>query len=421
MGIRKIMRWLLAKILANTVLKNALRGFFMRFPRLDFWLRYRFLPFLTLSANQRKNDNSKTEIAKPDPTHHFYFYNTSGDCFELIFHTAALADKRGIGRVSKALFTEFEKLTVQPPNNMEGLAKVHFYPTIHWCPSILPRPCCILIHDVIPLLYEPHFSAVAQHWRKDLQPIAQQADQVLTISHASAGDIAEQLSLSSSIIHVVYNGIQALPNVQEPTKLEAVLPINNPNEPYLVFIGSSDYHKNLQVVIRALQHLQDTPIRLCLMGHNEDVMNLAKQYQVNDKLVLLGRVDDQTAANVISRALVLVFPSLYEGFGLPPFEAALLGTPSICSQRPAMDELLAEACLFCPPDEPEVWAAAILRYWQQPALRQHYAEKAQHIAKQLTWEASAQQSLTVLSTLATQPATEQTTLPQAPRPEAKAA
>lgn len=420
MGIRKLMRWLLAKILANTVLKNALRGFFMRFPRLDFWLRYRFLPFLTLSANQRKSDNSQTEItANPDPSHCFYFYNASGDCFELIFHTAALADKRGIGRVSKALFAEFEKLTVQPPNNTEGLATVHFYPTIHWCPTVLPRPCCILIHDVIPLLYEQHFSAVAQHWRNDLQPIAQQADQVLTISHASANDIAEQLSLSPSVIQVVYNGVQTLPPAQ--TKAEATVPIHHLNEPYLVFIGSSDYHKNLQVVIRALQHLQDTPIRLCLMGHNEDVMRLAKRYQVNDKLVLLGRVDDQTAANVISDAFALVFPSLYEGFGLPPFEAALLGTPSICSQRPAMDELLADACLFCPPNEPEAWAAAILRYWQQPALRQHYAAKAQHIAKQLTWETATQQSLAVLSTLATQSAPAQTTLPQTTRPEAKAA
>ncbi|HHC73464.1 MAG TPA: glycosyltransferase family 1 protein [Thiothrix sp.] len=419
MGIRKIMRWLLAKILANTPLKNALRGFFIRFPRLDFWLRYRFLPFLTLSASQRDNKpHAQQIIPEPDPTHSFYFQHRDGHYFELVFHTAALADQRGIGRVSKALFNEFEKRSIQAPHKAMSLPKVHFYPTIHWCPTVLPRPCCILIHDVIPLLYDSHFNAVAEHWRKDLQPIAQQADQVLTISYASAGDIAEQLNLSPERIHVVYNGIQALPQA----KAEITLPSDHLNKPYVVFIGSSDYHKNLQVVIRALQHLQDTSIQLCLIGHNEDVMNLAKRYEVQDQLVLLGRLDDQTAANVMSRALALVFPSLYEGFGLPPFEAALLGTPSICSQRPAMDELLKDACLFCPPDDPKAWASAIRRYWQDAELRQHYASKAQKIAQQLTWEQSAQASLAVLATMAGQasPISESKT-PQAEQTEAKAA
>jgi glycosyltransferase involved in cell wall biosynthesis len=126
-------------------------------------------------------------------------------------------------------------------------------------------------------------------------------------------------------------------------------------------------------------------------------MKQAKKLGVEDKIKIFGQVDDITVSKILAEAIALVFPSLYEGFGLPPFEAALLGTPSICSRKPAMTELLEDACIFCDADKPTLWAEAIKEYWRNEALRNDITIKAQRIAKQLTWKKSAEQYLAVLS------------------------
>jgi glycosyltransferase involved in cell wall biosynthesis len=105
-------------------------------------------------------------------------------------------------------------------------------------------------------------------------------------------------------------------------------------------------------------------------------------------------------ADIIHAAITLVFPSLYEGFGLPPFEAAFLDTPAICSTRPAMTELLEHACLFCDPDDPKQWANAIDQYASDAQLREKMASKAKAIAQQLSWKKSAQNFVKVLNNMA---------------------
>lgn len=380
-----LVKWLISFVLAKPKLKHKLQGLVASQPRFDFWLRNSFLPILLRERNTitlAKNENKADFDAVKD---------IILDQVTIKFHTAALADERGIGRVSKALLQELERASNKNTlvSTSNDNSEIHFYPTIHWCPKQLPQPSCILVHDVIPMLFPESFGQTAIHWEKNLKGIAQQATKIITISHSSAKDIAHHLQIPKEKIDVIYNGIVALEQADED--------ITKKPEPYVVYLGSADVHKNLIVILKALQQLKNTPIKLYLVGRNESLMKQANKLGVEDKIKIFGQVDDITVSQILSQAIALVFPSLYEGFGLPPFEAALLGTPSICSRKPAMTELLEDACIFCDADDPTMWAEAIKEYWCNETLRKNMTIKAQHIAEQLTWEKSAEQYLITLS------------------------
>lgn len=387
---KTFIQWLIQHILAHRRLKRFILGLLAKQPRLDFWLRHRLMPFI---FNKKKNEQHF------DTTEDIFLAHT-----QVKFHTAALADNRGIGRVSQALLKELQLISRQNsainptsvhPNKASN--SIHFYPTIHWCPKQLPPASCILIHDVIPLIFPEYFGQISQHWQQQLKPIAQQAQQIITISQASAADIATHLAISPDKITVIYNGITPI-TVNKRAK-SLVANDSQVASPYVVFLGSNDPHKNIEVVLKALPLLKDKLIQLHLIGHNETVLAVAKQYGVAERVQILGRLDDQQLAEVIQGAIALVFPSLYEGFGLPPFEAAFLDTPAICSRRPAMTELLEGACLFCDPYQPQEWADAIQNYADDAILRQDKVNKAQKIAQQLNWHNAAQQFVNVFTAM----------------------
>ena len=114
----------------------------------------------------------------------------------------------------------------------------------------------------------------------------------------------------------------------------------------------------------------------------------------------LGRLSDDQTGYVIKNAVALAFPSLYEGFGLPPREAALVGTPSICSKRPAMPELLEDAALFAEPDSPHEWAAAMTMLANHASTRARLANVAKQRTEAYTWARAAKRYVDLFQALA---------------------
>jgi FkbM family methyltransferase len=311
--------------------------------------------------------------------------------WRLRFDEAALVDQRGIGRVSREILGEM--LRQAPPQTEAGidhLPLVHFYSSIHWCPDRLPQPSVVLIHDVIPLLLREHFDRVfVQRWQQRYAAIARQAERIITISHASARDISRELDIDPRRISVVYNGISHL----DPNPLT---PVDLPQQPFFVYLGAHDQHKNLSIVLHALSDPRCRQMQLVLIGRNESCKDLVQQLGLQDQVHFLGHLHDAEVASVIQQAVALVFPSLYEGFGLPPLEAALLGTPAICSRRPAMTETLQHAALFAEPDAVEEWIDALHKLWSSPELRTQLAAAARVQALKFDWQDSVTALLNVL-------------------------
>ena len=310
----------------------------------------------------------------------FSYRNISIGNILVRFHKKALKEPRGIGRASRELFKQLQVLSKKSGTrrNKDRKKDVFFYPTIHWCPEQLPHPSCILILDVIPLLFPDIFGEIAAEWTSRFKPIAQQADKVLTISASSANDISRLLDIPLNKIGVIYMGITKLPLVENKA-------LHLPESSYIVYLGAYDRHKNIEVVFKAMLEPQIHNVSLVMIGSNKRAQKLASDMNISDRVFFLGRLKDGEVGYVLNKALALVCPSLYEGFGLPPLEAALLGTPSICSSRPAMTEILQDAALFVSPDNPQEWSDAIMLLRDNATLHKNLSLLAEERARSFPW------------------------------------
>ncbi len=308
------------------------------------------------------------------------------------FHKQSLIDNRGIGRVSRELLNNLNRIETSINAHGFNQKTVYFYASVHWCPSLLPHPSCVMVHDITPMLFPELYKNASKKWQQFYKPIVQQADIIVTISHSSSSDIARLLDIPEGKIHVIHNGVTKLP-VAEKAK-GYILPVN-----YVVYLGANDLNKNLKILLDALLLPASAGVDLVLIGDNEGLKLSVSDLGLDSRVYFLGKLDDNQVGYVISNALALVFPSLYEGFGLPPFEAALLDVPSICSSRPAMTELLEGSAFLISPYDASEWANAIYMVHNNRELRNNIAAKAKEKALMYTWEKNVSQLVEVLSLL----------------------
>jgi glycosyltransferase involved in cell wall biosynthesis len=321
-----------------------------------------------------------------------YYERIQLDGLAINFHLAALQDRRGVGRHAKELLQQFRRMPGARDAHGGDVSKVYFYSTIHWCPTRLPENACVVIHDVTPMLYPVRFANAAREWFARYTRIARQAARIVTVSESSRRDVAKALGMPGNQIDVVPNGVTALPHTGNNV-------IQTFARPYFVFLGAIDPHKNFDVVLRAIS-LADEFDLVCVGNANNFHARLAAwPIAVRRRVHVLGYLDDEPMADVLSKALALVFPSLYEGFGLPPFEAALLGVPSICSNRPAMNRLLRSAAAFCHARRPEEWVTAMRAMHRDPNYRASTIAAARALAATFTWRRTAEGMVAVLRSL----------------------
>ena len=278
--------------------------------------------------------------------------------FDLLYAKAPLEDRRGIGRVARELLSQLKLSSAELNADCllaENRKQIPFYSSIHFCPDQLLPNSIVMIHDVTPLMVPECFPPPAlSEWYERFAPIAHQAACIVSGSHSAAADIASKLGLEQDSIQVIYNGVVAF---REDPEFSMALPA----EKFVLFLGANEQYKNLDVLVRALRMHGQHDVHLVLVGDRHNAESYVAEPEVRAKIHCVGRLRDDEVSYLMRHSLALVFPSLYEGFGLPPMEAALLGVPSICSRRPAMTELLEEGVIFCDPHVPSEWRRAMDR------------------------------------------------------------
>jgi glycosyltransferase involved in cell wall biosynthesis len=287
---------------------------------------------------------------------------------------------RTIGRSSGPLWEQIE---------LPLWLRTHGRPLLVNPATIAPvfhSPQISVVHDIAPALRPQDFSALFRlQWKLAVRfGMLRRGQTLVTISDASRHEIAEHFGVAPERIEVVYLGADGPAGGEPPSTSDTA-------SSFLVF-GRHGAAKNIRAVIDAATHLPDSsPLTVRFIGQLDPALEpYARDKRVTDgRLVWRGRVSDEDLVNEFAGALGFVWPSLHEGFGLPPVEAQRFGVPVIASDIPINREILGDSAMYFPPTDPAALAVGMTRLAEDAALRGELRERGQENASRFTWDETA--------------------------------
>ncbi len=279
-------------------------------------------------------------------------------------------------------------------------------PLVH-CRSV------VTIHDCIHLMfpqYLPNRVALA-YARTSIALAARRATRVMTVSESSKKDIMRFFGTDPSKIDVIYNSYDERFGIEpNPDMVSRVRERYQLQDQFVLYAGNVKPHKNLERLIEAFNHVRERGldhVKLVMIG--DDISKYASlrravhQHRLHKYVRFLGYLPEDTLAVLYRLASVFVFPSLYEGFGLPPLEAMASGTPVVTSNVSSLPEVAGDAAVLVNPYDPEAIADGIYRVLNDEALWLDMRKKGLARARQFSWEASVRRVREIYGEVANAP------------------
>jgi glycosyltransferase involved in cell wall biosynthesis len=269
-------------------------------------------------------------------------------------------------------------------------------------PLAVSRQVCT-IHDIIPIdrpeWFSPRFSA----WYRWLLPrLVRRVQHIIAVSEFTRQRLMERFGVEPGKVTVVWNGVDAQFTPQPAEAIEEMrraLGIRGPR--YLLATGSRDPRKNLTRLLEAwrllLRRLPED-LELVVTGREESslVFSMAKTVDTPPRVRFIGYARQEQLPALYSGALALIYPSLYEGFGLPPLEAMACGTPVVTSAATSLPEVVGGAAVLVDPANTESIAEGVRRVVECADLRNQLREAGLARVREITWDRSAAQARRVL-------------------------
>lgn len=264
------------------------------------------------------------------------------------------------------------------------------------------------IYDLIPIilshLFKEKNDADYQRMLLSLQSLRPD-DYILCISHATRDDLLNHVKLDPArvfVTHLAANPQMFYPCYDQAQMTNVRKKYGIPNAPYILGVSTLEPRKNLDLVIRSFAHvvqqekLQD--INLVLVGpkgweYNKIFEEVANFGIAKERIIITGYVADEDLAPLYSGALVFIYPSLYEGFGLPPLEAMQCGVPVITSNNSSLPEVVGDAGIMLDPKDETGVCQNILKLYYSQSLRQEMSAKSLQQARKFTWERCTQETI----------------------------
>lgn len=269
-------------------------------------------------------------------------------------------------------------------------------------PLAITRQVCT-IHDLIPLDHPEWFTPRFSGWYRWLMPkLARRAQHFIAVSQFTKRRMMEKLGVSGERITVVPNGVDSEFKPSPPDRIEAVrkrLGIKAPN--YLLSLGSLEPRKNLGRLLKAWEQLApELPeeIELVIAGAQGASLVFAgvKFDRLPPRVHFTGYIDQKELPTLYSGALAFVYPSLYEGFGLPPLEAMACGTPVVTSIGSSLSEVVGDAAVVIDPECADSISEGMRSIVADSALRSRLIQAGRDRAAHMTWNRTAQMTRQVL-------------------------
>ncbi len=290
------------------------------------------------------------------------------------------------GHLRRLVWTEF-----QVPKIYRDLkAKLLFSP-IPEAPLFAECRYVVTVHDLIPLRFPKRFSRLTAYFRYYIPKVLAGADHVICNSTATARDVRNFFEIPAEKITPTLLAYDA----------EQFQFLDLPTSNYFLYIGRHDPYKNLHRLVSAFASLNEPDYELWLAGPSDRhytpaLMAHIEQLGLTEQVKWLGYVPKDKLPVVIGQAIALVFPSLWEGFGLPVLEAMACGTPVITSNRSSLPEVAGDAALLIDPFNVGEMMDAMQSLIRKPSLRSRLQAKSLARASEFSWAKTAQETTEIL-------------------------
>jgi glycosyltransferase involved in cell wall biosynthesis len=301
-----------------------------------------------------------------------------------------LTAERGTkGHLRRLFWTQFKL-----PDIYRKLKGSLLFSPVPEAPLATNCPYVVTVHDLIPLRFYRRFSPLSNYFRYQLPLVLEQAQHIICNSQSTAGDLHSFLGLAEE-------KITSIPLAYDSNNFR-FLNLEQPENPYYLYLGRHDPYKNLQGLIRAFSRMnKGNDAHLWIAGqpdgrYTPKLEMMVTELGLKNRVKFLDYVPYHQLPIIINQALALVFPTFWEGFGIPVLEAMGCGTPVITSNLSSLPEIVGNAGILIDPHRTEEIAAAMGAIMEDSGLRSHLSRLSLQRASQFSWQKTGKATVKVL-------------------------
>jgi glycosyltransferase involved in cell wall biosynthesis len=277
-----------------------------------------------------------------------------------------------------------------------GGVEVFFSPNVNFSAFSSQTRKVVTVHDLSFIQHPEFFDWKHQLWHRLSQPLNQikKADHVIAVSEHTKRDCIELLGVPEEKITVIYEALST--PTPPPLTTSTIRETYNLPEKFLLYLGTIEPRKNITSIIQALDDVHET-IPLVIAGKKgwkyDEILKEAALRK--DRVMFIDYVPAQDKFALLQAATLFVWPSFYEGFGIPPLEAQAMGTPVITAANSSLVEVVGDSAFLVNPDLVNQLSFAINELLSNPELYASYVEKGYTNIQRFSWQKAAQETLEV--------------------------
>ena len=287
--------------------------------------------------------------------------------------------------------------------------KIHIFHSLHYSFPliILFGKRVVTIHDMTFFKFpEKHLLVKRLYFSFFIRLSAVLVDKIISVSKSTRDDFMHLFKVDRSKMHVIYHGVNEKfsPNLDK-TRVDILKKKFNINSEYLLFIGTIEPRKNIKKLILAFLKFsqENRNCQLVIAGkkgwHFNDIFRYVNDFALNSKVIFTGFIEEEEKPLLIAGAKIFVYPSLYEGFGIPVLESLACGIPTITSNVSSLPEVAGEAALLIDPTNKDNLYLSIKKLLEDNKLYDRLKQKSIEQARKFSWEKAALETIHVYESL----------------------